>query len=123
MHTLRQNWERILRKLTKPSRPSGHHASAAKESECVNSALSSENLALAEQVQRFRTDFKRSRDEEDRKIADLEEVRQTLDRARIEDHRKLVELESLNSRLVTDREADSTRRTACGDRSRAQPGA
>ncbi len=109
MHTLRQNWERILRKLTKPSKAHGPHTTAAKESECVNTALSSENLALAEQVQRFRTDFKRSRDEEDRKIADLEEIRQTLDRARIEDHRKLAELESINSRLVTDREADSTR--------------
>jgi len=109
MQTLRQNWERIVRRLTNLSKPYGHHAAAPKDIACEISAVSSENQALAEQVQRFRTDFKRSRDEEDRKIADLEQVRQSLAHARSEDHRKLAELESINSRLVTDRETDSTR--------------
>lgn len=55
----------------------------------------------------MRSDFERARDEENRKIDNLEQVRKAMQLAREEDQRKLAELQSINSRYAADREADS----------------
>ena len=106
MRTLRQYWERIFSRLKKPSEAVGRLAAGPDDLERGISALSDHSHALADEVRRVRTDFERARDEESRRIADLEQVHQNLEHARVEDHRKLSELESLNSRFEAAREAD-----------------
>lgn len=107
VRTLRQYWESLLSRLKQPSTGRGRQTTGSDVLEHEVSTLSSQNRALTEQVQRFRTDLERVCNEENRQIADLEQVLHNLESVRGEDVRKLAELESSNSRLATAREADS----------------
>ena len=109
MHTLKRYWGNMLARLFQPAGPELGHAPAAEALEREISAISGENRALADAVQRARMDFERARDEESRKIVDLERVRQTLAQARDEDQRQLSELQSLTSRFEAARKADGSR--------------
>ncbi len=116
MRTLRHYWESLFSRLKQRAASSSHQATGADVLEYEVSAISSQNRALAEQVQRVRTDLERVRTEENRQMSDLEQVRHTLESIRDEDARKLAELESSNSRLATAREADSARILELGKR-------
>ena len=105
LFALRHYWERLFSRL-KPFRQGGQHAIAQDELEREISVINEENHALAEEVQRVRSDFEHARDEENNKIVDLDRVRQAMQLAREEDKRKLAELESINDRYAAAREAD-----------------
>lgn len=107
MRTLRHYWGRLFSQLDKPSETDASHATGQENLEREISAIISENQALAEEVQRVRTDFERARDEENRKNTDLEQLRQAMELARNEDQLKLSELESFNSNVETARDADN----------------
>ncbi|HUT41781.1 MAG TPA: FKBP-type peptidyl-prolyl cis-trans isomerase [Gammaproteobacteria bacterium] len=116
VRTLRQYWERLLSRLKQPSAAHSRQTTGSDVLEHELSAISSQNRALAEQVQQYRTDLERVRDEENRQIVELDQVRHSLEIARDEDSRKLAELESSNSRLATAREADSAKILDLGKR-------
>ena len=103
MGSIREFWKGLF------SRGSKSDAPAPEKLEREISALSSGNLALADDMQRIRSDLEHTREEEDRKIANLEQVRQSMELAREQDHRKLVEFESINQELQSARDADSKR--------------
>lgn len=116
MRILKQFWDRIFSTQRKTSVPDSQLVTRSEELECEISVISGERQALADEVQQVRSDFERAKDEENRKIADLDLVHQTLERARDEDHRKLTELESLNNRFETAREEDSRKILDLGTR-------
>ena len=109
MGILKQYWEKLFSWRNKPSGSGGQPATDPEKLEREISAVSHENRTLADEVNQFRSDFEHAREEETRKIVDLEQVRQGMEAARNEDHRKLAELESLNSELEAAREADSNK--------------
>ena len=101
MHSLKHYWKRLF------SRAGESEAPAPEQLEREIQTVSSESHALAEDVQRFRSDFEHTREEEERKIASLEQVRTAMEQAREQDHRKLTEFESINQTLQTARDSDS----------------
>jgi hypothetical protein len=109
LHTLRHYWGRLFSRQQKPSDTDIRPGASPDDLEREISAIAGDNHALAEEVQRVRTDFEHAREEEDRKIVDLEHVRQAMERDRKEDQLKLAKLESLNNRIETARDADSSK--------------
>ncbi|MDX1698865.1 MAG: hypothetical protein R3308_11285, partial [Thiohalobacterales bacterium] len=80
------------------------------------SAVTHESQALAEEVERVRSEAEHAREEEQRKLVELEQIHQNMETALDADHRKLAELESLNSQLQAARQADSKLIAELGER-------
>lgn len=109
MNTLREYWGRLFSRARKPSTAEAGSPAPAENLQREISAISGENQVLAEEVRRVRTEFERAREEEHRKIVDLQQVRDAMEHARGEELRKLAELEQHNNSIEAARDADSQR--------------
>ncbi|MGB5259386.1 MAG: FKBP-type peptidyl-prolyl cis-trans isomerase [Gammaproteobacteria bacterium] len=93
MGILKHYWERLFSRRSQPAKADVRPAIDAENLEREISAISHESQVLADEVHRFRADADHAREEEGRKLADLESINQQLAAAREADEKIIHTLE------------------------------